>query len=218
MGNKENPKEMRPNVRYGNTILLLMIDKNLSIGKGFCLQCEYCRSNSNSCNGVPQTCSEDETACIILTMELRKGTEVTVATYKGCTRPSYCAASPMSIRVPSYHQRRANKCCRNDLCNSGAVELPPLRLNLNRRQCPGCLSSDPKCLPTEIINCRGWEVFCVFYEVRTDDGGTVTSVSKGGCGNKEACMHEPNIIGIPGLFLETVRKTECTHAPMLRLN
>ncbi|XP_060114015.1 phospholipase A2 inhibitor and Ly6/PLAUR domain-containing protein-like [Heteronotia binoei] len=122
----------------------------------------------------------------------------------------------MSIRVPSFHKRRVNKCCQKDLCNSGAVEFPPLRLNLNGMQCPGCLSSDPKCPPTEIINCRGWEVFCVFYEVWVDEGGSVSTFSKRGCGNKESCMHEPNIIGVPGLFVETIRKTECTHAPMLR--
>ncbi|XP_054854911.1 phospholipase A2 inhibitor and Ly6/PLAUR domain-containing protein-like [Eublepharis macularius] len=185
------------------------------LATGVCLQCEYCKSATASCTGVPQKCAPQENACIILTVEIRKGKEVSLATYKGCTRSIYCTPSPMSIRIPSYHKRRANKCCRKDLCNSGAAPLPPLRLNPNGMQCPGCLSKDPKCPPTEIINCRGWEVFCVFYEVWADEGGSISSFSKGGCGNKEACMHEPRIIGVPRLFMETIRKTECTHAPML---
>ncbi|XP_015281138.1 PREDICTED: phospholipase A2 inhibitor and Ly6/PLAUR domain-containing protein-like, partial [Gekko japonicus] len=152
-------------------VLLIFCFFCVLLTTGVCLQCEYCRSNTDSCHGVPHVCAPHETECITLTVEVRKvpGTEVTLATYKGCTRPSYCTPSPMSIRFPSYHKRRVNKCCRKDLCNSGAVEFPPLRLNLNGMQCPGCFSSDPKCPTTEIINCRGWEVFCVFYEVWADE-------------------------------------------------
>ncbi|XP_077192960.1 phospholipase A2 inhibitor gamma subunit B-like [Paroedura picta] len=184
---------------------------------GVCLQCEYCKSHTDSCQGVAQVCAPHKTACIILTVEIRKGTEVSLATYKGCTMPSYCTPSPISIRVPTFHKRRVNKCCKEDLCNSGAVEFPPLRLNFNGMQCPGCFSSDPKCPITEIINCRGWEVFCVRYDVWADAGGSISTFSKGGCGNKEACMNEPAIVGVPGLLVETIRMAECTHAPKLRI-
>ncbi|XP_042295787.1 phospholipase A2 inhibitor and Ly6/PLAUR domain-containing protein-like [Sceloporus undulatus] len=182
---------------------------------GVCLQCEYCSSSTDSCTGTPHVCRKSENACLILTMETTIGNDKWLATYKGCTALKYCLPSPMSFTFPSQRKRKAAKCCRTPLCNTGTVTLPKLGVIPNGLKCPGCFSEDPRCVPTEILSCNGWEDYCVYYDVSVKHEGKIYNHAIRGCGTKHACMNEPRIFGVPGLYMEMLKSPQCTPAPKM---
>ncbi|KAF7242519.1 phospholipase A2 inhibitor and Ly6/PLAUR domain-containing protein, partial [Varanus komodoensis] len=185
------------------------------LATGMCLQCEHCISSTNSCTSTPHVCKKSENACLTQTIETTKGKEKHLVTYKGCTKLRHCPPSPMSFTFPSERKRSAARCCRKDLCNREAVTLPRLGIRLNGLKCPGCFSKDPKCIPTEIINCNGWEFNCVYYDVSVEQDGKIYTYAKRGCGTVHACMNDPRILGVPGLYMETVKNPQCTPAPRI---
>ncbi|KAJ6650985.1 hypothetical protein lerEdw1_001216, partial [Lerista edwardsae] len=69
--------------------------------------------------------------------------------------------------------------------------------------------------PTEILHCNGWEYDCVYYDVAIEKDGEVHKHVERGCGTKFACMNEPRVFGVPGLFLEMWKAAECTPAPKI---
>ncbi|XP_061453735.1 phospholipase A2 inhibitor and Ly6/PLAUR domain-containing protein-like [Rhineura floridana] len=182
---------------------------------GVCLQCEQCSSNTDSCTGMPHLCGPSDNACLTLTTEIVTGHDIWLATYKGCTKLMYCPPSPMSFTFPNQRKRRVAKCCRKNLCNSGAVTLPRLRTRPNGLKCPGCISKDPRCVPTEIIKCNGWEDNCVYYDVSVEDDRKIHTHAKRGCGTRRACLNKPHIFGIPGLYMEILENPQCTPAPKM---
>ncbi|XP_067318528.1 phospholipase A2 inhibitor and Ly6/PLAUR domain-containing protein-like [Anolis sagrei] len=182
---------------------------------GVCLQCEYCSSGTETCTGVAHVCKPSENACITLSVETTIGHDKWLATYKGCTKLKHCLPSPMSFTLPSQRRRKASMCCRKDLCNSGKVTLPKLGVIPNGLKCPGCFSEDPRCVPTEIISCNGWETNCIYYDVSVEHEGQIYHHAKRGCGTKNACTNEPRIYGVPGLYMEIVKSPQCTPAPKI---
>ncbi|XP_062996729.1 phospholipase A2 inhibitor and Ly6/PLAUR domain-containing protein-like [Elgaria multicarinata webbii] len=188
---------------------------SILLATGICLKCEQCSSGTNSCTGTPQNCKKSENACLIQTIETTIGKEKRLTTYKGCTKHMYCPRSPMSFTFPSMRERRAAKCCRKDLCNNGTVTLPRLGIRLNSLKCPGCFSKDPKCTPTEIINCNGWETNCVYYDVSVEQDGKTYTFAKRGCGTIHACVNEQRIFGVPRHYMEIWKSPQCTPAPRI---
>ncbi|XP_033014122.1 phospholipase A2 inhibitor and Ly6/PLAUR domain-containing protein-like [Lacerta agilis] len=182
---------------------------------GLCLHCEHCSSNTDSCTGVPVLCEQSQTACLTLTIETTTGHDVSLATYKGCTKLMYCPSSPMSFTFPNQRERRAAKCCRKDLCNSGVVTMRRLQTRPNGLKCPGCFSKDPSCIPTEIISCNGWEDNCVYYDFSVEQDGQIYTYAKRGCATKRACLNEPRYFGIPGMYMEILKNPQCTAAPKI---
>ncbi|KAH0631442.1 hypothetical protein JD844_005768 [Phrynosoma platyrhinos] len=45
--------------------------------------------------------------------------------------------------------------------------------------------------------------------------GKIYNHAKRGCGTKHACMNEPRIFGVPGLYMEIVKSPQCTPAPKI---
>ena len=196
-------------------VFLISYVFSILMATGVCLQCEQCTSSSSSCTGLPQLCGKNENACLILTTEITLGKEKWLATFKGCTKAKYCMPSPMSSTYPSQRRRSASMCCRKDLCNSGAVTMPRLGVIPNGLKCPGCYSEDPRCPPTELLTCNGWENNCVYYDVSIEQNGKIYHQARRGCGTKHACMNKPQIFGVPGMYMEIVKTAQCTPAPKL---
>nr|XP_028596087.1 phospholipase A2 inhibitor and Ly6/PLAUR domain-containing protein-like [Podarcis muralis] len=180
---------------------------------GVCLNCERCSSsNSDSCIGTPYTCPLSEDACLIFTSENIVGNDRWFSTFKGCTKKKFCPPTPMGFTFPNQRKRRAAKCCHKDLCNAGSVTLPRLGARPNGLQCPGCFSQNPRCRPTETLNCHGWERKCVYYDVSVQQGDEIYTYAKRGCGTKHACVSGPRTLGIPGLYVEIWKNAMCTPA------
>ncbi|XP_042295788.1 phospholipase A2 inhibitor and Ly6/PLAUR domain-containing protein-like [Sceloporus undulatus] len=188
------------------------MDFHSSTSPDFCLQCERCSSRNASCTGAPSICQKSSKNCLTVTTEYVVGNERWVATYKGCTKKIYCFAPSMSFTFPSQRKRRAAKCCNKDLCNRGAVKLPPMQTKPNGLLCPGCFSTHAKCKPTETIKCHGEENKCVYYDITVEQGDQIYMFAKRGCGTKLACMNKPHIGGIPGLFVEVWKSAQCISA------
>ncbi|XP_007440061.1 phospholipase A2 inhibitor and Ly6/PLAUR domain-containing protein-like [Python bivittatus] len=188
---------------------------SILIPAGVCLKCEYCSSSSGFCTGAAHICRPFENTCLTLTTETTIGNEVWLATYKGCTKIKHCVPSPMSFTLPSRRKRSAAKCCRKDLCNSGTVTLPRLGIRPNGLKCPGCISQDLTCKPTELIHCNGWEDYCVYYDLTVEQDGRFYTHAERGCGTKNACLNEARVFGVPGLYKEIIKKPECTPAPKI---
>ncbi|XP_053122781.1 phospholipase A2 inhibitor and Ly6/PLAUR domain-containing protein-like [Hemicordylus capensis] len=189
---------------------------SILLATGVCLECEFCSSQTANCKGLSQLCTPSEDVCLTLTIEtIVEDAVVIIATYKGCTRSVHCSRSPMTFTFPLKRKRRASKCCRKDLCNRGMVTLPKFGIRPNGLKCPGCISQDPSCPPTELIHCHGWEDHCVYYNVDVEQGGMIYSHVKRGCGTRNSCMHHSRVFGVPGKFMETYKKAQCTPAPRI---
>ncbi|XP_062996728.1 phospholipase A2 inhibitor and Ly6/PLAUR domain-containing protein-like [Elgaria multicarinata webbii] len=182
------------------------------LATGTCLQCERCRSATSSCFGPLQTCEEDENACLILTMESRIGRVRNVATYKGCTNLVHCPPGPFTITTTLHERIRSNSdCCCWDHCNKGGLRLP-VRGEPNLRLCPGQKRDDSKCSIAEKLHCHGQEVNCFYHAGHVQAGVKNETFVKQGCGTKHTCLDKLGRFGIPGLFLETLTKVECSRA------
>ncbi|KAL7981056.1 hypothetical protein Chor_005290 [Crotalus horridus] len=93
--------------------------------------------------------------------------------------------------------------------------VPKLGIRPNGMKCPGCISEDPTCKPTELIHCNGWEEYCVHYDMTVEQEGRFYSYAERGCGTKNACLNEARVYGVPGLYKEIIKKSECTPAPKI---
>ncbi|ETE63060.1 hypothetical protein L345_11181, partial [Ophiophagus hannah] len=133
--------------------------------------------------------------------------------FGSCLKCEHCSSSSgFCTGVPHICRPFENTCL---ILTTETTIVPKLGIRPNGMKCPGCISQDPTCKPTELIHCNGWEEYCVYYDVTVEQEGRFYSHAERGCGTKNACLNEPRIYGVPGLYKEIIKKSECTLAPKI---
>ncbi|XP_062996158.1 phospholipase A2 inhibitor and Ly6/PLAUR domain-containing protein-like [Elgaria multicarinata webbii] len=138
---------------------LFLIAELLTTGTS--LECETCFATNRSCEGLMETCEDNQDTCAISLTETAKGgkTEPTVA--KGCYSSNMCEAGLISVTFgKGEFIRQSVICCQRDNCTSASPRLPLLNTTANGKRCPSCYSRSKAC-PRKMVNCTGAENYCM---------------------------------------------------------
>ncbi|XP_058051931.1 uncharacterized protein LOC131204559 [Ahaetulla prasina] len=157
------------------------------LAKASCLQCETCESNSTSCTGPKENCTEGET-CVIAIVESKLERGVTQHEFmKSCGNPTACDSPQLHFDLgngQTYHLQ--NYCCKDEDCSKITPTLPPIEKDPKGKRCPACNKIGEPC-KKDLVQCSGKDSDCFTLITTITSGGEHINRTMKGCGSKNIC-------------------------------
>ncbi|XP_063168240.1 phospholipase A2 inhibitor and Ly6/PLAUR domain-containing protein-like [Candoia aspera] len=168
--------------------LILFLAAHLT--QGSCLICETCIGPGKDCTGLNRTCGRTADACLTFVGINSLGAEKMTETVKTCTAGRACQPEPVSVTINSdIHFWSTSSCCRDDLCNSKKLNVPPVNTTPNGLTCPACFNLGfDQCEVIESLSCTGEDNHCITSSGTLSTGGITPMIfAARGCSSASAC-------------------------------
>ncbi|XP_075135345.1 phospholipase A2 inhibitor and Ly6/PLAUR domain-containing protein-like [Leptodactylus fuscus] len=172
------------------TVLSTCLIFSITIATGTCLLCESCRNFTGDVCTKPsnETCDPSVENCISVWTFVKNGETYSPQIIKSCaTHPIRCHFTyNMSGGQELYN---VAKCCRGDMCNQGAMQMPPIDRTENGVQCPACFKEGKSCIPKENMKCQGPQKKCFSFSGEIYNGSHFVNWAFQGCATGNVCQY-----------------------------
>ncbi|XP_077113477.1 phospholipase A2 inhibitor gamma subunit B-like [Ranitomeya variabilis] len=119
---------------------------------------------------------------------------------QGC-EPSFTCNSQNSMSSLYAQTRMVTSCCDTDDCAPDIPSLPTKLSQPNGLVCRSCQHTDPWCLTSETISCRGNENMCA-HQTAQLKGPILASVTLWWCASESFCHVDPQVYKSEGIQAE----------------
>ncbi|XP_073513694.1 phospholipase A2 inhibitor 25 kDa subunit-like [Phyllobates terribilis] len=176
------------------------------VAKGFALSCIHCMSFvSSTCSGNNVTCPSGH---LCASSYIEASTDsfpefvgISVPILVRQCLPSFTCDSAESMSSLYAQVRMVTSCCDTDNCTPDIPAIPTKLSQPNGLVCRSCQHTDPWCLTSKTISCRGNENMCLHQTIQMK-GPISFSAAIWHCTSQAFCQLDPLVYKSEGMQAE----------------